>query len=145
MADNFGVSFQPSDANQGPQQQPHLQEAIQLLNLRLPSIIGARSPIPQALLTAPGLVKQGGTDVEFIKQLLGLNMPAQSPAGGPQLHSGQDAQRPNPVAMPPAPGAPPPPRVTPGQEPGSSLHTQRPAAPARPARPEMKLPRQQRI
>lgn len=69
MADQFGISFQPSDENAG-MDQPGLQEAVKLLNLRLPSVIGARSPVAPQLLQATGM--QGQPDMQFLRQLLGL-------------------------------------------------------------------------
>ena len=53
----FGLSFAPTAQNQQEQQnqiQAPIQNAIRLLSLRIPSFAGSRSPIPDALLQAPG-------------------------------------------------------------------------------------------
>ena len=62
---NLGISFSPfaddKGANtnpRGPQVSP--QEAIRVLSLRVPRVVGAGSPIPQALLNAPGGAAFGG-------------------------------------------------------------------------------------
>lgn len=59
-----GVSFQPEYGDQRQQQQgsgPNassapqgVQEAIKILSLRLPTVVGARAVAPQALLSSPG-------------------------------------------------------------------------------------------
>lgn len=61
MADApIGISFIPSaqnQAQQGPRQaglEGDLSQAFKILSLRLPTTVGAASPVPQALLTSPG-------------------------------------------------------------------------------------------
>lgn len=56
----IGISFIPSaqnQAQQGPRQaglEGDLSQAFKILSLRLPTTVGAASPVPQALLTNPG-------------------------------------------------------------------------------------------
>lgn len=58
MADNYGVSFAPTNENsqQGPMngQIDGLPAAIKILALRFPKFFGASSPAPQELQQAPG-------------------------------------------------------------------------------------------
>ena len=63
MADDYGLSFSPLTQGQnrtgqaspsgGGSQNP-VQDAIRTLSYRVPRTVGAQSPIPQALLSAPG-------------------------------------------------------------------------------------------
>jgi hypothetical protein len=72
--DLFGVSFMPgAEGEDGNQDAQQFQEAVKLLNLRLPSVLGARSPVSPQLLGATGL--QGQPDMQFLRQLLGLDIP----------------------------------------------------------------------
>jgi len=62
MAQQYGLSFQPG-ADNGQQQSGYrapVQQAIKLLSLRLPSVVGARSIAPQALLEGGGSQAIGG-------------------------------------------------------------------------------------
>lgn len=61
MANSFGVSFLPGSGEQDQTQRPGgvsprnpVQEAVQILSLRLPKMFGARSIAPAPLLTSPG-------------------------------------------------------------------------------------------
>lgn len=70
----LGVSFQPG-ADQGQQRTP-VQRAVQLLSLRLPTVIGAQGISPQALLQSQGGVGFGGgmppdAALELLRRLLG--------------------------------------------------------------------------
>lgn len=53
-----GVNFQPNDNTTGQARSKPantgVQEAIQVLSLRLPKVVGARAMAPQALLESPG-------------------------------------------------------------------------------------------
>ena len=76
--EGFGISFMPGadngeDNEQGPEP---FQSAVKLLNLRLPSVVGARSPINAALLHGAGL--QGQPNAQFLRalQMLGIQLPA---------------------------------------------------------------------
>lgn len=67
----IGVSFQPgtSEADQMKRREQTgsaqgVQEAIKVLSLRLPKVVGAQAAAPQALLTAPGA--QGNPNVDSI-------------------------------------------------------------------------------
>src|SRR5690349_10818030 len=58
MADNYGVTFAPSQENaqQGPlnAQIDGLPAAIKILALRIPRVVGAKAPVASSLLNAPG-------------------------------------------------------------------------------------------
>ena len=56
-----GLSFQPgaTATGQGQSRETPLQSAVKLLSLRLPTVVGARSPIPQALIGGSGMGPQG--------------------------------------------------------------------------------------
>lgn len=99
----FGVSFVPGGDASGNQTKPPtepLQQAIQMLSLRLPKVVGAQGLAPGPLLQSPG----GGALAELLRQLFGQGRP-----GGTMAPS-------MPGASPMAPGAPslPPPHVVPG-------------------------------
>lgn len=79
MAQSYGLSFQPqADANgNGASATPPVQQAVKLLSLRLPSVVGARAIAPQALLESPGSAGAGGPGgmtgdalVAWLKKLL---------------------------------------------------------------------------
>ena len=102
---NLGITFAPGHNTTGMQQRPGMasqpvQEAIKLLSLRLPRIVGANAPIPQGLLFGAG----------------GEGLP--DPTGNPLLdilrrRLGDPGAIPgDPSGLPPLP--PPPPRWTPG-------------------------------
>lgn len=71
----LGVSFQPGAMN-GQQSNTPVQKAVQLLSLRLPSVIGAQGIAPQALLQSPGGAGFGGGNMspdaalELLRKLL---------------------------------------------------------------------------
>jgi hypothetical protein len=136
MPNNYGLSFQPgTDQGNGQgngQQDPNaspIQSAVKLLSLRLPSVVGAQAISPQALLQSPGSAGLGGGNMTpeamlaLLKKLMqqsGGQMPPQaqqqpsfsspgSAAGSPSMNRGG-----TPSGFTPAPSAPPPPRVTPG-------------------------------
>ena len=111
----FGISFAPTAQNQREQQQsnqsqPPIQNAIKILSLRMPSFAGARSPIPDALLQAPGGAAlgmatgetPGGLD-QWLRRLF-------SSAGASPFAPGRSV--PDMPAM-----SPPIPRVTPAANP----------------------------
>ncbi len=57
MADTFGLSFSPTSqdtASKPFNAQTPTQDAIRLLSLRIPRVVGAGAPISGALLNAPG-------------------------------------------------------------------------------------------
>ncbi len=96
MADNpFGLSFSPLTSNL-PQQGQYgqgggpLQEAIQTLQLRRPTVYGAQAPAPAQLLNS-----QGGAGIPGLQQLLH----ALAQASG---YQGQDQSQPQDRTMPPA-------------------------------------------
>lgn len=84
----LGVSFQPG-ADNGAQRTP-VQRAVQLLSLRLPTVIGAQGISPQALLQSQGGAGIGGgmspdAAMELLRRLLGS---AGQPGGfGPNLQT----------------------------------------------------------
>lgn len=81
----FGVSFLPgADQSNGPAAPRNpMQEAIQVLSLRLPKVFGARSLAPAPLLTAPGGMGQpaarGNVAAQALAQMAGLPPGAMPP------------------------------------------------------------------
>ena len=140
MPHPFGVSFQPGTAAQGPQrgQGPGpgalpAQEAISLLNLRLPTRAAPTALAPQALLQSPGGAGQPGAvgasaeALMRLKRLLGL-LPQAAPGPGRPNEEVMGSDRggaPSPVLQalqalsapaPPRSLSPAPPRFVPGEE-----------------------------
>jgi hypothetical protein len=82
-----GVSFQPGgDYGNGQQQRgssptQNVQEAIKVLSLRLPKVVGARSAAPQALLSAQGSGGNPRID-SVVNQVLSRMFGAQDPGAG---------------------------------------------------------------
>ena len=146
MADSLGLTFAPTAAAQQDdkmRQGSPLQQAIQVLSLRLPRIMGARPIAPQQLLGAQGAA--GGSPYgnpsaivqQIMQQILGGKTPPvgvpptggivpqgmyQPPRGGinpqgvPRLDpiTGGYGVPPPPVIVPGA-GNPPPPVIVPGE------------------------------
>jgi hypothetical protein len=57
MYDTFGASYAPqTDSTRQRQTRPGtpVQQAVQVLSLRLPRVLGGRTPVPRSLLTAVG-------------------------------------------------------------------------------------------
>jgi len=80
-----GVSFQPGqsgsmDAQNKPKSSANtgVQEAIKVLSLRLPKVVGARAMAPQALLESPG--SGGGRVDSVVSQVMGRMFPTGAPA-----------------------------------------------------------------
>jgi len=80
-----GVSFQPGQSGaMGTQDKPKssantgVQEAIKVLSLRLPKVVGARAMAPQALLESPG--SGGGRVDSVVSQVMGRMFPTGAPA-----------------------------------------------------------------
>jgi hypothetical protein len=73
LGDRFQPGIEENDGGGGNE----LQEAVQLLNLRLPTVVGAKSPISQQLLSAAGLEGQPETAamIQHWRRLLGLAGP----------------------------------------------------------------------
>lgn len=116
----FGISFlgDNEDAQAPNGEQDQYQEAIRILNLRLPKIVGGQGIAPAPLLQAPGA--------------MGMAPSAVGPQGGPmapmvptpRLIPGGQNQPPNPVqqALARMAGmALPSPRVVPGTQAGASV------------------------
>lgn len=113
--DNFGVSFAPTQDNaamgQRNGQLSGVPQAVQVLSLALPRVVGARPVAPQSLLTA-----QGGQGVDpaasavlasLMKLLHGISNPQ---PGAPGSFPGGTAgpNQPGPMPSPsPMPGTPP--------------------------------------
>ncbi len=124
--DMLGVSFMPGAEGGMQQDLEPLQEAVKLLNLRLPSVFGAHSPVSPQLLGASGL--SGDTDAAFLRRLLGLEMPPPSrpdrpapPSGGPKQGSPS--------------GTPPPPHIIVGDPDNSAPAPPQPPPAPRPQQP----------
>jgi hypothetical protein len=139
-----GVNFQPGggpDQAQGqrPPSGSGVQEAIRVLSLRLPKVVGAQGLAPQALLTSPG--SDGNSRIDSVVSQVMARMFPSGPAQPTAPHvpspfpSGEDVSssmplprapyapnvgndvRPLPSQQPnrPAPSKPAP-RITPGYE-----------------------------
>jgi hypothetical protein len=99
-----GVNFQPG-GGQGDPTQPQqrnagqgVQEAIRVLSLRLPKVVGAQAAVPHALLTGAG---SGGNRVDsVVNQILARIMPTGQPQGTPMPHMGQPQQGQAPQGAP---------------------------------------------
>jgi hypothetical protein len=110
----YGLSFQPgseqsgSNGNGEKKASAPVQEAVRLLSLRLPSVVGARALAPQTLLNAPGsagLTGPGGMSVDAMIEWLrkqmqqsGASLPSQAggifnPASMAQSQSGVPTPR----------------------------------------------------
>ena len=86
-----GVSFQPSDPNAtGAQKSPQqsLQEAIQVLSLRLPKTVGARAVAPGELLNAQGSGGNPRVD-SVVNQVMSRMFPTGNAPGGAPVLGGQ--------------------------------------------------------
>jgi hypothetical protein len=79
-----GVSFQPGSGETAPggtkKPQTGVQEAIQVLSLRLPKTVGARAIAPGALLNAQGSGGNPRID-SVVSQVLGRYFPTGDPGG----------------------------------------------------------------
>lgn len=147
-----GVNFQPGSYQNGENGQngqarpggSGVQEAIRILSLRLPKVVGAQAISPMALLTSQG---SGGNRVDsVVNQVLSRLMPEQRPQamGGftPQVvgdRGGQSSPMPMPNARgPEMPYVPPPmsaPRVSPIERGGGM-----PSTPSTPSGPVYTTP-----
>jgi hypothetical protein len=149
----YGLAFQPGaeqNGNNGNGEKrasaAPVQEAVRLLSLRLPSVVGARALAPQTLLQSPGsagLTGPGGMSVDAMIEWLrrqiqqsGAAVPAQasgifdapSEGGGGGGSSEGGSQPPTSTALPQPERQRPqleiessprfPTRITPGQETG---------------------------
>lgn len=125
-----GVNFQPGMGQGGEQSQAQpsagsgVQEAIKVLSLRLPKVVGAQAAAPMALLSGQG---SGGSRVDsVVNQILSRIMPTGQPQQTPMANLSAPSQQPTPMPswpwMPqqqeqPWQTAPKPPRVTIGNPP----------------------------
>lgn len=147
MNDGLGISFAPT-----PTQERRavvgspLQQAIQVLSLRLPKWAGARqTPIPQPLLGQPGAGPVGADWGASVIQNILAQLTGQPgvvpPMGGigpqptyqpPRGGFNPPGSRTNPGSfMPAPPSMPPPPVITPGSQdrPSPDLTTSEPPPP----------------
>jgi len=151
---NLGISFSPFEDNKGPNADPRApqvspQEAIRVLSLRVPRVVGAGSPIPGGLLNAPGGAAFGGGGgngmglEELLAMLFGQRRQGavspglpidQSPGGSltggtfpPMVPGAGDRPAPQPTP-------PPAPKFTPVQPPGGPepMPWDSPVTPGRP-------------
>lgn len=104
--DGYGVNFAPTGQAGGDQTKPPtepLQQAIQMLSLRLPKVVGAQGIAPGPLMNSPG----GSPIMELLRMLFGQGhqgmgqpgMPTGAPM--PNVHpgaggGGQDFPAPSP-------------------------------------------------
>lgn len=141
-----GVSFQPGGEQQQQQQNGNgrtsggggVQEAIKILSLRLPKVLGAQAAVPMPLLTSQG---SGGTRVDaIVNQIM-------SRIGRPQGPPSMDAPPTAPMPAQPMPSGPHHPfgelGTLGGQEPrrtqGPFPAQQAPAPPMPPSRPPVPM------
>jgi hypothetical protein len=133
--DTFGATFQPNSGNDDPMRRERqgdpVQQAIQILALRLPKFLGARGVSPSDILSqgggqglagfAGGAGGEGALAQQVMQALMGAQQqagagPQQAPqpapmpgTGKPRIHS-QQLPAPNPTPSAPtsggAPGAP---------------------------------------
>lgn len=79
-----GVNFQPGGGDPNQQQRSPgagVQEAIKVLSLRLPKVVGAQAAVPMPLLTSQG---SGGNRVDsVVNQILARIMPTGQPQSQP--------------------------------------------------------------
>src|SRR5690606_20872142 len=115
-----GESFAPlareNGQNAGPARRgaAPIQEAIRVLNLRVPSVVGARALSPQALLSAPGSAGIPNAAGVQIEQLLRRIFGQAGIPGLPAAPTGPGAMGvAGPAIMPSAASAPAP-HITPG-------------------------------
>lgn len=151
--DDFGVSFSPLSASGSNPAQTHggpggnspIQDAIQILSLKQPRVVGAGSIAPSALLNAQGSMGQPDAIMALLRQIFGQ---AGMPGGGPTASGGSPYQQffgnegqtsmPAPAMGPTAPL----PKITPGTGAGPTgpdtggYGGQAPMAPPKPAMPE---------
>ena len=100
MIDNLGISFSPLNnptltGGQGqgagqPGSVP-LADAIRMLSLRIPRVVGARGIAPQMLLNAPGLAGAPADIMTLLKQLFGQFSVAQPTGMLPSMGQGAKA------------------------------------------------------
>jgi hypothetical protein len=123
-----GVSFEPgqpgSQNTQKPAGNTGVQEAIKVLSLRLPKVVGARAMAPQALLDSPGSGGNPRVD-SVVAQIMGRMFPTGAPSPSPAPNgptvtgSALSGTTPLSSMMPPAAFAPSmssAPRVSPSEE-----------------------------
>jgi hypothetical protein len=157
MADSLGVSFAPggSDATQRPTAPANpVQQAIQVLSLRIPHTVGQSPLAPSPLLNAPTGQALPGDLTALLQRLAGLlGMPqGANPYGNFQQQEKQ--LNPNPPSLGSGPGPSlspklPTPSITPGvlpNEPKFDIQPQQPAltAPQAPSMPSLPSPFQRR-
>src|SRR5688572_17236293 len=82
-----GVNFQPGGGPSGDPRQPRnpqgsgVQEAIKILSLRLPKVVGAQAAVPQALLSGTG--SSGNRVDSVVNQVLSRILPTGQPPQTP--------------------------------------------------------------
>lgn len=162
--DTPGISFSLFDNDENKQGKGangavSPQEAIRVLSLHIPKVVGAYSPIPSMLLNAQGsaglgsmqggtMDQPGGSLEEILRRLFGGMQGPQMGPGGMGAPAGQ---------MPPAgSGGPPAPRVDPGKDerklpdPGEETYpgpsgTSTPGPTEPPPPPPDRMPRDRRV
>jgi hypothetical protein len=134
MPAGIGYSFSPFQEDSQGQAPPaeQVQNAVQVLGLRMPTVAGARGIAPQPLLNsqgAGGLNIPGGLSLQqFLELLFGQMSPSLMPGGAQNAPS---------AASRPIPG------IVPGQQPttpGAPVQTGAPAGGKIPGTPEVNVP-----
>src|SRR5688572_16227147 len=117
-----GVNFQPGGGQDLTQERPRnagsdVQEAIKVLSLRLPKVVGAQAAVPQALMQSQG---GGGNRVDsVVNQILARIMPTGQPQSQPMptMAPQQPQQAPAPQGAPSFSGSAAPNYATPSGPP----------------------------
>lgn len=136
-----GVSFQPGspDAQQQQQTRPQgsqqgVQEAIKVLSLRLPKVVGSQAAAPQALLSSQGSGGRPHVD-SIVQQVLQKYFPTQGGGGAQAPMLGGAPETARPESGPQVSGAPSgTPRIT-QSEPTPNFWTQFPRVVVTPSVP----------
>jgi hypothetical protein len=137
-SNEIGVSFAPTFENalDGSRRgsMEGLQQAMKIISLRLPRVIGARPIAPASLLQSPGAGgadPYGGAVIQTLMQALGLNWGSRGTDAGPNPVGAIDAPvsptmpMPGPLYNPVGPvgwpPSPPLPRIHPVEGPGGGF------------------------
>ena len=140
---SFGMSFDPTQQDNGSQFDPNapkrapqsVQNAIQYLSLRMPKVVGARSPVMPGLLGGIGAAGPSPHVDAIVNQVLGRVL-------GPQASAPTAPTVPNvpPMAAPPSGGFSAPPSAAPTSPQSQPAAPPSPTPPPRISFPSMAAP-----
>ena len=114
MPDDFGLSFAPFGRDNENQPPSPVQDAVRVLSLRLPTVVGAQGIAPGPLLNSPGLAGLMTGDMTpeaFLRRLFGMSSAGPQGPVAPTVPSGSGPSR-------TTAGSVPLPRVVPIAPPG---------------------------